>query len=82
MMRSALSFLIRLFNVFEWHDLASAPFHEEIELAIIDDKVRMSALTYLREANGWLDAETLRPVSVTATHWRYRQPVLAPLSCC
>ncbi|HVX76919.1 MAG TPA: hypothetical protein VHB49_12375 [Bradyrhizobium sp.] len=81
MIHSISSFLFRLFNVLEWHDIATAPFHQEIELAIIDDKVTMSALTYLREASGWLDAETLRPVSVTATHWRYRQPVAAP-SCC
>jgi hypothetical protein len=36
----------------------------------------------LRHGNGWLDVETLRPVEITATHWRYPQSVLPPMSCC
>ena len=82
MMRSALRFLFRLPMVFEWRDISTAPLHQEVELAVINDRVRMFAVTYFRRADGWYDAETLSPVSITATHWRYRQQALTPLSCC
>lgn len=36
----------------------------------------------LRHCNGWLDAEMLRQVDVTATHWRYRRRMRPPISCC
>jgi hypothetical protein len=36
----------------------------------------------LRHGDGWLDTETLRPVEITATHWRYRPPPIQPMSCC
>jgi hypothetical protein len=26
--------------------------------------------------------ETLRPIEIAATHWRYRQSVMPPMSCC
>lgn len=65
----------------EWREIATAPLHRELELAQIGNEV--GALGFaVRYADGWLDAETLRPVTVTATHWRYRQPGILPFSCC
>jgi len=36
----------------------------------------------VRHGDGWLDAETLRPIKITATHWRFRPPAFLPMSCC
>jgi hypothetical protein len=66
----------------EWRDIASAPLDREIELAIIDGGITACGGSWLRHGDGWLDAETLRQVDVTATHWRYRRPVTPPISCC
>jgi hypothetical protein len=74
--------LTSIFALFEWRELATAPFDREIELAIIDGQIDVLDASYLRHGNGWLEAETLRPVTVRATHWRYRQPALLPMSCC
>ncbi|TYL83640.1 hypothetical protein FXB38_17785 [Bradyrhizobium cytisi] len=65
-----------------WREIATAPFDREIELAVIGDHVALLNRACLRHGNGWLDAETLRPVTVTATHWRYRTPTTLPMSCC
>lgn len=66
----------------EWREIASAPFDREIEVAIIDGNTGLPGVSCLRHRDGWLDAKTLRPVEVTATHWRYRQPPTPPMSCC
>jgi hypothetical protein len=73
--------LSRLFSTPEWREIATAPFDREIELAVIGDRVGLVEGGRLRHGNGWLDAETLQPVAVTATHWRYRHMIL-PMSCC
>jgi hypothetical protein len=76
-----MAFLSRLLRN-EWREISSAPFDREIELAIIDRDIHVSRSPRLRHGDGWLDAETLRPVEVTATHWRYRPPPTLPTSCC
>ncbi|MHC4049258.1 hypothetical protein [Bradyrhizobium sp. 25ACV] len=47
---------------------------------MIDGCIIMCAGSCLRHGAGWLDAETLRQVDVTAMHWRYRRPVTLPIS--
>ncbi|WP_426409412.1 hypothetical protein [Bradyrhizobium ganzhouense] len=54
----------------EWREIANAPLDREIELAIIDRGTTVCGGSWLRHRDGWLDAETLRQVDVTATHWR------------
>jgi hypothetical protein len=76
-----IAFLSRLLGN-EWREIASAPFDREIEVAIIDEEIGVLSSSCLRHGNGWLDAETLRPIELTATHWRYRWPVTLPVSCC
>jgi hypothetical protein len=66
----------------EWREIGSAPFDREIEVAIVEDDVRMASGLRLRRADGWIDSETLQPVQMKATHWRYRLPALLPSSCC
>ena len=66
----------------DWRDIASAPFDCEIEVAIIGEDIGVLSGSCLRHGDGWLDAETLRPVEVIATHWRYRRPAILPMSCC
>ena len=80
-MNRLIAFLSRLLRN-DWRELASAPFDREIELAFIDGNVSVSRGPCLRHGDGWLDVETLRPVQIAATHWRYRQSVMPPMSCC
>jgi hypothetical protein len=81
-MNSLTAFPSRLLRAEEWRELASAPFDREIELAVIGNDVGVLDGSCLRHGDGWLDAETLRPVKVTATHWRYRRPAMLPMGCC
>ena len=66
----------------EWRDIATAPFDRAIELAVIDGDIGVLGYPCLRHGDAWFDAQTLRPVSVAATHWRYLQPAIVPVSCC
>lgn len=75
------AFLSRLLRN-EWREIKSAPFDREIEVACINGDMNVSRSLCLRHGDGWLDAETLRPVEITATHWRYRWLVMLPMSCC
>lgn len=74
--------LLRFLGGLEWREIATAPFDRAIEIAVINGDVRVLGGSCLRHGDGWLDAETLKPVTVTATHWRYRRPAMLPTSCC
>jgi hypothetical protein len=76
------AFLFRFLRELEWREIATAPFDREIELAIIDDTIGLLHGSCVRHKDGWLDAQTLRPVTVRATHWRYRRPAVVLMSCC
>jgi hypothetical protein len=75
------SFLSRLAGR-GWREIATAPFDRAIELAVIDGDVGVPTACCIRHGEGFLDAETLRPVDIAATHWRYRQTMIFPVSCC
>jgi hypothetical protein len=81
-MNPIAAFLSHLLRAAEWREIASAPFDREIELAVIGTDVSVLDGSCLRHGESWLDAETLRPVKVAATHWRYRRPAVLPMSCC
>jgi hypothetical protein len=81
-MHRLTALLSRFLRSLEWREIATAPFDREIELAIIDDSVGLLDGSCLRHHDGWLDAQTLRSVTVRATHWRYRRPAALPMSCC
>jgi hypothetical protein len=76
------AFLSRIVNAPEWREIATAPFDRAVELAVIDGDIGVLGFPCLRHGDAWFDAETLQPVSVSATHWRYRQPAILPVSCC
>lgn len=80
-MNRLTAFLSRLLRN-EWREIKSAPFDREIEVAIIDENISVFGGPCLRHGDGWLDAETLMPMAIAATHWRYRRPVMLPMSCC
>jgi hypothetical protein len=80
-MSRLMAFLSRLLRN-EWREIASAPFDREIEVAIVHGDISVPGNPCLRHRNGWLDAETLRPIMVAATHWRYRRLPMLPISCC
>jgi hypothetical protein len=54
-----------------WKPAATAPFNRRIELAVID-RTGAHALVFAcrRVADGWINAETMKPVVVHPTHWR------------
>jgi hypothetical protein len=81
-MNRITAFLSRIVNAPEWRDIATAPFDRAVELAVIDGDIGVLSYSCLRYGDAWFDAETLKPVSVAATHWRYRQPAILPISCC
>lgn len=81
-MQRLLVTLTRFLDTSQWRDIESAPFDRELELAVIDGEVRPISRFCLRHRDGWLDAETLRPIKLTATHWRSRWPLIFPVSCC
>ena len=74
------SLLTRLAGT-SWREIATAPFDREIELAVISGEVGMLRCC-IRHGDNFLDAETLRPVEIEATHWRFRQAVILPVTCC
>ena len=80
-MKRIIALLSRLLGN-QRHEIGSAPFDREIEVAIVNEGVDVSGSPCLRHGDGWLDVETHRPIEVTATHWRYRRSVMPPMSCC
>ena len=65
-----------------WREIATAPFGRAVELAVIDGKIGVLPFFCLRHGDDWLEAETLRPVKVTATHWRFARCPFFPMACC
>ena len=66
----------------DWREIATAPFDCAVELAVIDGKIGVLPFFGLRHGDDWLDAETLRPLKVTATYWRFARAAFPPISCC
>ncbi len=81
-MKRLAATLSRFLDTSRWRGIETAPFGRELELAIIDSEIRPISGYCLRHGDGWFDAETRRPIEVTATHWRSRWPVIFPVSCC
>jgi hypothetical protein len=81
-MKRIAAALVRLFDSSRWRDIATAPFDRELQLAVIDDEVHPVGGFCLRHGDDWFDAETLKPITVAATHWRARWPIIFPVSCC
>jgi hypothetical protein len=75
------SFFLRLAGR-DWRDIATVPFDRAVELAVIDGKVGVLPFFCLRHGDDWLEAETLRPVTVMATHWRFARGAVLPMGCC
>ena len=81
-MKKLAAALFRVLDTSRWRDIETAPFDRELELAVIDGEIRTVGRFCLRHGDDWLDVETLKPIKVTATHWRFRWPVIFPVSCC
>lgn len=76
------SFLSHFASAAEWREIATAPFDRALELAVLDNGVGVLDFCCIRHGDGWIDAETLKPVDVAATHWRFRRPEFFLVSCC
>ena len=81
-MNRITAFLSRIVNAPEWRDIATAPSDRAIELAVVDGDIGVLDFPCLRHGDAWFDAETLKPVAIAPTHWRYRQPDIVPACCC
>ena len=81
-MKKLAAALFRFLDTSRWRDIETAPFDHELELAVIDGEIRTVSGFCLRHGDDWLDLDTLTPIKVTATHWRFRWPVIFPVSCC
>lgn len=81
-MKRLVAALFRLLDTSRWQKIETAPCGRVLQLATIDGEVHPLEGFCLRHGDTWLDAETLRPVKVTATHWRAQWPVIFPASCC
>ncbi len=54
-----------------WQPIATAPFHGELELAVIDrDGPHALVFPCRRILGGWLNARTEHRIEVDPTHWR------------
>jgi hypothetical protein len=54
-----------------WQSVSSAPFNEDLELAVIDeDGPHLLVFPCRRVLDGWVDAETNKRINVHPTHWR------------
>jgi hypothetical protein len=54
-----------------WENIASAPFNDDLELAVIDaDGPHALVFPCRHVLGGWIDMETNRRVDVRPTHWR------------
>lgn len=54
-----------------WHDILTAPFDRDLELATIDTEgVRPVSFACRRVVGGWVKADTGRRVDLVPTHWR------------
>ena len=54
-----------------WHDISTAPFDRDLELAVFDAVgAHMVAYPCRRVVGGWIKAETQRRLDLHPTHWR------------
>jgi hypothetical protein len=54
-----------------WHEVSTAPFDRDLELAVIDTTgVHPIAFPCRRVLGGWIKAESTKRICVRPTHWR------------
>jgi hypothetical protein len=54
-----------------WHPALTAPFDQDLELAVIDnDGPHVLVFPCRRVPGGWVDADSKRRIDVDPTHWR------------
>jgi hypothetical protein len=56
-----------------WQPVTTAPFEEELELAVIDAQGAAHVLVFpcRRTIGGWINAATQKRVEIEPTHWRH-----------
>jgi hypothetical protein len=54
-----------------WHLIATAPFDCDLQLAVVEGgETHALVFRCRRVGNGWVNAETAKPIAVDPTHWR------------
>jgi hypothetical protein len=57
--------------IMNWHDIETAPFDRDLELAVIDfDGAHSLVFPCRRVLSGWAKSSTRSPLNVHPTHWR------------
>jgi hypothetical protein len=54
-----------------WHEILTAPFNRDLELAVIDTRgTHVIVFPCRRVLGGWVKADTKRRIDLRPTHWR------------
>jgi hypothetical protein len=54
-----------------WHEISTAPFNRDLELAVIDaNGARAVGFPCRRVLSGWVKTDTKRRIALCPTHWR------------
>ncbi len=64
-----------------WKDVSTAPRDQYLAVAIIDKEVHAKTFPCILTRDGWLNAETMRQLEVSPTHW-HNWPAMTYFSCC
>jgi len=64
-----------------WNDISTAPREQYLAVAIIDKEVHAKTFPCILTRDGWFNAETMRQLEVSPTHW-HKWPAMTYFSCC
>jgi len=54
-----------------WHEISTAPFNRDLELAVIDARgTHVTTFPCRRVLGGWVKADSKRRIDLRPTHWR------------
>jgi hypothetical protein len=64
-----------------WQNISTAPLEQYLAVATIDEEVHAMTFPCVLTNDGWLNAETMKRLEVSPTHWR-KWPAKTYFSCC
>ncbi len=64
-----------------WQDICTAPVNEFLAIAVIETEVHPAFFPCILTAEGWLNAETMKKLELSPTHWR-KWPAVTYFGCC
>jgi hypothetical protein len=64
-----------------WQDISTAPPEQYLAIAAIDTEVQAMMFPCVLTIDGWLNAETMKQLEISPTHWR-KWPAMTYFCCC